>query len=148
MILGVVAQNPGIRFGELQKSRREQTMDPTTGVSYTQRRIAELVTAMTGEMVSRSKVASIEAGKVATPEASYTNAVCKILDISGLEAVQAIGFEVDAPALTEMEREFLAGLRRLRGDPRMQDAALAVVRALPLGPLRELDTPRRRRSGN
>jgi hypothetical protein len=145
MISPVNVSNSGAAFGELQKSRREQTIDPTTGRAYTQQRLADVLSEMIGQPVSRSRVAAVEAGDVATPDVAYVNALVRVLPITGLEAAQAIGYDVEAQALREDERELLAAFRRLRADPRMQETALAVVRALPVGPLREPNTPRRRR---
>jgi hypothetical protein len=133
MIPHVNGENLAVRYGELQKSRREQTIDPTTGRTYTQSGLAGAASAIANETYTRSMVASIEAGKVVTPEARYINAVVRLGLMTGIEAVQAIGYEIEAPSLRDDERDLLAAYRRLRDDPHMQATALAVVRAMPAG---------------
>lgn len=124
------------RFGRLLKSRRLDATDPTTGRAYTRKRLAGLLEDELGESVSASLVAGWESesanekNRIAVPKPKHVNALAKVLpNISVLEMVEAIGYEVERSGLRDDERELLAAFRRLQ--PSQRPGAVRLIRALP-----------------
>lgn len=106
-------------FGALLKSRREATLDETTGKPYTQARIAELLADRVGEPISRTAIAEWETGATKKLRPQFVNALSTILPMTVSEAVQAMGYETtEGPRLTDEERQLLAMYRRLKPDLR------------------------------
>ena len=117
-------------FGKLLRSRRQSSEDPTTGKPWTQGRLADQMGTFVGESVSRSLVAGWERGEGETIAPKYINALTRILPITPMEALQALGYEAESVPLREDEREVLAAYRRLRSWPLLQEGGLAALKAL------------------
>lgn len=117
----------------------EDVRDPVTS--------APLKPAQIGERLgfSREKVNTWLNGTRAPGTVEDVVAVAKLLRVSQADVLEAIGYDVHPDGLAEDERQMLLAYRRLRPDPRMQETALAVVRALPLAPRQQDGTSRRRR---
>lgn len=125
----MILQNVEISFATLFRDARLQTEDPTTGKSYSQARVGDLLG------VSDSLVSQWESGD-RTPSVDMVNAIPKVLPLTVTAICRSLGYEVEEamPHLMEDERELLAAYRRLRGSPILQETALRVVRAMPVPP--------------
>lgn len=134
------------RFPTLVRDHRRATMDPTTGEPYTQAGLADAVTRLLGEEVSRSAAAGWENGKIVQPQPKHVNAICRILNIDPVQALEALGFAVTNSTLRPDEMELLSAYRRLQKSPALQETALRVIRALPPQQAAQPRSTRRRRT--
>jgi transcriptional regulator with XRE-family HTH domain len=120
-----------IGFGGLVRSRRLGSVDPTTGMPFTQQRMADIISDRIGKPVARTAYVAWENGRSGMPSAEVVNVICDVLEIDVADALAAAGFRLDRSLiLTGDERDLLAEYRRLRKSPALQDTALRVIRAL------------------
>lgn len=118
----------------------EDVRDPVTRMPLKPAQIGERLG------FSREKVNTWLNGTRAPGTVEDVVAVAKLTGRTQADVLEAIGYEVHSDGLTDDERQMLLAYRRLHSDPRMQETALAVVRALPLAPRREGGTSQRRRT--
>lgn len=115
----------GRNLGGLIRSRRQQTLNQRTGRAFTQAALAETVG------VSRETISAIENGEIQTASPELAEGLERVLGISALEVVRAMGYQIAFEGIEDEEDVALLQAYRSASDER-RDIARA---ALQLGPV-------------
>jgi len=111
-------------LGILIRSRREQTIDPSTGRTYTREGLGQVVG------LTHKGIEAIENGRTKTISPADASRFARVLGITVADICEAMGYQIESAALTPMERDWLALLRRVPepAQPSFVDATRAIAR--------------------
>lgn len=127
-----------ISLGQMMRQRREATIDPDTGRTYTRDGLGQAV-GLTGKAIE-----AIENGRTKSIAPEEASRFSRVLGLTVSELCEAMGYRVESGDLTTAERELIALYRRVPDEA--QTAFLDGSRAAARGAIemhRRLAPPRR-----
>lgn len=135
-----IANPPGVALslGQLIRHRREATIDPDTGRTYTRVGLGQAVG------LTDKAIEAIENGRTRSIAPEETGRFSRVLGLTVSELCEAMGYRVESGDLTTAERELIALYRRVPGaaQPAFLDGSRAAARGA-IEMHRRLASPRR-----
>lgn len=120
-------KNPGVAssLGPFLRQRREATIDPNTGRTYTRGGLGQAVG------LTEKAIEAIENGRTKSVAPEVAGRFSRVLGITVSEICEAMGYRIESMGLTDAERELIALYRRV--PEAAQDSFLAGNRAVARG---------------
>lgn len=120
------------KLGNLLRSRREATVDPSTGRTYTRAGLGQAVGGLTDKAIE-----AIENGRTKTMAPAEARRFARVLGLTVFEICEAMGYELEAGDVTPEEREMVALYRRIPAEA--QASYLASCRAIAIGAIQTFE---------